>query len=813
MAKCSTDKKKSLGGVVLIMVVTVMFVLIIMLLATLSVVSTAQNRYYTKYEENQAYYTARSALDVFTNNLLNDKDYYAYDSGGVRTYIHDNGVTTDKMKQGLALQLDLYNIQSQSGDNIAQTALNGYSPATPKDEYHHYYGTDNTKVQVDSSTGNEYVEYRITVFPRVSSASDDYGQMVDTSKVGGVDRIEATIRVEVLDRKYDIDETKINDGTYADRATLLASSDGPEAFENGARGKDWMRLKVTSTVTFMDVESTAVLIYDTNQKVPPASDNALTTTGGFSGGGGAQVRIAGGVASMDIGTSVAGDGNYMSGSQFVLGSLEWTSSSTVSVNKGEFVAAMSGIVTSPNPTKVKATGDGCFVFLGGTSVLNNGGDFGDAAYNVNVIADSVVKTSATDLNFFGDAYITTFESRETNPGKIVTNGGSLYVQNLVVPSSCIDPSNPAAISVDLNQYTNANLKLCKNYNIINATTGAVVASSTDTVVFMMNGAIVNPETTVDPFNINNFTAVKDSDGKIFRQYTLPFQIDGNNTIKVPTAQSYFKDYYKEDAFHETTGELKDFNNPTIDDPTDPCNAYANIYGAVNKNNWLESGADLLADYLELDPVAAGAAPRTITSMIADGTIPNVQSMPTGSYNFDLSSGDQYYVLDRPYYSGCTWTVSGDNGRLILLLPEGTNTSLSGASATATFDNCVLATSDITTTTTAITNGTTKAPPVDIYGGTGSFLNTGNQNLICGYIMMPTGFFYLNNGGKIGTVAYDNGEGSVSNIQNAGIIGSLLCQEFAESNQSGIIYLDKKSGDNGQAGDPIHDFKSYQYSRN
>lgn len=90
MAKISTDKKKSLHGVVLIMVVTVMFVLIIMLLATLSVVSTAQNRYYTKYEENQAYYTARSALDVFTNNLLNDKDYYAYDTSGVKPYIHDN---------------------------------------------------------------------------------------------------------------------------------------------------------------------------------------------------------------------------------------------------------------------------------------------------------------------------------------------------------------------------------------------------------------------------------------------------------------------------------------------------------------------------------------------------------------------------------------------------------------------------------------------------------------------------------------------------------------------------------------------------
>lgn len=811
MAKISTDKKKSLRGVVLIMVVTVMFVLIIMLLATLSVVSTAQNRYYTKFEENQAYYTARSALDVFTNNLLNDKDYYAYDSSGVRPYIHDNGVTTDKMKQGLALQLDLYNIHAQNGDNIEQSDLNNYSPATPKDEYKNYFGADSTKVQTDSTTGNEYIKYRITVFPKVSSASDNYGQMVDTKKVGGVDQIQADIRVEVLDRTYNIDESKVTDGTYPDKATLLASTDGPEAFEKGNRGKDWMRLKITATVTFMDVESTAVLIYDTNQKDPPASDNALTTTGSFSGGGGAQVRTAGGVASMDIGTSAVGDGNNMSGSVFSLGSLEWVSSADTVINAGESIVGMNGIVSSSNPTKIKATGDGCFAFLGGTSILNNGGTFGDDTYKVNVIAEQIVKTSATDLNFYGDVYATTFEIQDSNPGKVHTTDGNLYVQNLVLPDDYVDTSNLPTVTINLNQYSNANLKLCSNFTISDST--GVVATGMDTCVFTMNGAIVDPETSTAPFDINGYNTVTDSNERIFRQYTLPFQIDGSNTIEVPTAQAYFNDYFKDGAFHESTGDLKDFDNPTVTDPMDPCNAYTNIYSLTNKNKWLSSGADLLADYLELDPTAPGAASRTISSMIADGTIPNVQSMPTSNYTFDLSSGDQYYVLDRSAYYGCHWTVTGDNGRLILLLPEDSNTALAGASATTTFDNCVLDTDEVNTATTAVTNGTTKAPHIDIYGGTGSFLNTGNQNLICGYIMMPTGFLYLNNGGKVGTIAYDNGAGAVTNVQNTAIIGSLLCQEFSESNQSGILYLDKSSGDNGQAGDPIHDFKSYQYSRN
>ncbi len=835
MAKISTDKKKSLSGVVLIMVVTVMFVLIIMLLATLSVVSTAQNRYYTKYEENQAYYTARSALDVFTNNLLSDKDYYAYDGSTPRVYIHDNNVTTDKMKQGLALQLNLYTITAQSGDNIEQSDLLSYANSLNprKDEYKNYYGTDNTKVQTDSVTGNEYIEYRVTVFPQVSSATDNYGKMVDTVKNGATDQIEATIRVEVLDRNYDIDESKVNDGTYADRTALLASSDGPAAFVNGARGKDWMRLKVTATVTFMGVESTAVLIYDTNQKDPPASDNALTTTGSFSGGSGAQVRTAGGVASMDIGTSGVGDGNNMSGTIFSLGSLKWISSSETVLNANETIVGMGGIASSSNPTKVKATGDGAYVFLGGTSTLNTGGNFGDSAHNINVIADNIVKISASDLYFYGDVYTTTFESQSPNPGKIHTINGKTYVKNLILPDDQIDRSNGATIGIKLDHFSDANLQLCSGFTISNQS-GTYTATSADlaSCVFTKNGVIVNSTdivTTTDAFDINSYTAVKDSDGRVFRQYKLPFAVNGNTTIEVPTAQAYFRDYFKEDAFHDSTGDLKNFSDPTNDNPADPVNDYNTIYSQANKNSWLYSGADLLADYMELPDLNPGDPARTISSMIVGGEITDgsgvkhtVNSMPTGNYTFDLSSGDQYYLLDQSYYSGCNWTVTGDNGRLILIIPEGTNTHLldafgsidwSAVSATTTFDNCVITTDDITTTTTAVTNGTTKAPHVDIYGGTGCFLNTGNQNLISGYIMMPTGFMNLNNGGKVGTIAYDNGEGTVVNISNTAIIGSLLCQEFCESNQSGIIYLDKSSGDNGQAGDPIHDFKSYQYARN
>lgn len=59
-------------GVVLVMVVTVMFILMIMLLATLSVVSSTTRRTLTKFEENQAYYTSRSVLDVYIDEYLED---------------------------------------------------------------------------------------------------------------------------------------------------------------------------------------------------------------------------------------------------------------------------------------------------------------------------------------------------------------------------------------------------------------------------------------------------------------------------------------------------------------------------------------------------------------------------------------------------------------------------------------------------------------------------------------------------------------------------------------------------------------------
>lgn len=72
-----------LKGAVLLMVLAVMTVLIIMLAGAMAIASTATNRANTNYEESQAYYTARSGVDVLTQTIMGDSKYKSDGSGGL----------------------------------------------------------------------------------------------------------------------------------------------------------------------------------------------------------------------------------------------------------------------------------------------------------------------------------------------------------------------------------------------------------------------------------------------------------------------------------------------------------------------------------------------------------------------------------------------------------------------------------------------------------------------------------------------------------------------------------------------------------
>ncbi len=821
---------RSFSGTVLIMVLTVMLVLIIMLMATLTVVTTASQRIYTKYEENQAYYTARSALDVFTSSMLSDAAYYAYKDGGttVRDYLYTdvsvspsvNKTVSNAMKQGTALQLDLYKIRSQNDDGIdlkyAENPIDTDKvfvlDAGQENNNNNYSLNSSDSYTKDGITydGLEYIEYDV-MLPMVDDGSNKYGKMVDTDfndedDDGVKDDQIARIRVEVLDRKLATEPSyttqQINDYIGGDTSLIADDTAFKAAIAKGSRSKDYMKIKITSTVKMMGVDGVAIVIFETTEKDAPAGNRAITTTGALSGGSGAMVRTAGGAATMSLGITKVGDGNNMMGTLYTLGQFEWTSSSALTLNKGDFVVAMGGIAPSTNPTVITSSADGSVMFLGGSSILgtNSEAKIGDSNHDIPLIGDEITCGS---LNVYGNMYARKITYTDNNNGKWNLNGGNLYVQDVVIPKSNFFHTPPTVDGdgnlvngkIDLGaMLSSGSVQLCTGYNVY-------LASDTSTPLDLsqydpIQGATV---TTVDPFDINDFTAVKNEE-KIYRQYALPFQVDGQNTIEIPSAQAYFSEYFKDDAFHEKTGDLKNYSDQSNDDPADVSNKYATIYADANKDMWLLTAADMLEDYLELTELAEGSPPRTITSMISDAEINNVESFPQNG-TITLDSGDKFYKLDAGNYSGKV-TVSGSNGRLILLLPEST---------TANFNNFLLVTDDVNESSGSIKNGTTKAPKIDIYGGTGSKISTDGNCLFTAYFIMPTGEIDPMKMGKQ-PVSYDDGNGNSVSIQHIAIVGSVICKNFnCLNNATGIAYLDKNSGAESP-GEPHLSVKASQYTR-
>ena len=620
----------------------------------------------------------------------------------------------------------------------------------------------------------------------------------------------AKIKVEVLDRVYATEPSYTSEqlqkyfdpavsaaaktaaGCPADDAALMS------AIASGSRSKDYMKLKITSTVTVWGIEGVAVVIVETNEKNAPAGNRAITTTGTIADGSGAQIRTAGGAATMDIGVTKVGDGNSMMGTLYTLGQFQWTSSTNLTLNKGDSVVAMGGVAASSNGTIITSTGDNSVMFLGGSSVLstNSPAQIGSNTHKIPLIADEV---TIGGLNIYGDMYVKKATYTDNNDRKWNLNGGKLYVQEIVIPKNNFFHTAPADGNkgdIKLGSLVSSGtVNLCSGYKIYFSDD---LSTPVNLANYNITGASITGE---NAFNINSFDAKKHSDGKIYREYTLPFQVDGKNTIEIPTAQAYFAEYFKENAFHETTGDLKNHSQQTNANPADPVNAYTTIYSDSNKDQWLLTAADMLEDYLKLAEPAAGQPARTITSMISKNEVTNVLSFPqSGTINLD--GGDKFYVLDSSSYSGKV-TVSGTSGRLILLLPE--NTSVN-------FNNFMLVTDNVNETTGTIKNGTTKAPKVDIYGGTGSKIGTDNNCLFTAYFIMPTGDIDKLKMGKQ-AITYNDGSGNTTSISQVAIVGSVICKNFNTSsgNSSGIAYLDKNSGDQ-TPGEPHLTVQSSQYVR-
>lgn len=453
-----SKQRQRLNGAVLIMVLTVMVVLIIMLMATLTVVTTANQRIYTKFEENQAYYTARSALDIFTEKMLNDDGYYAYDpaTSAVRTYSQTNsdvtGTDTHKMKQGLALQSELYKIKSKGdatmeiaksldgsltdenarkilsfAENMYQTddvfgTVGGFE--APEDEFY-TVSTIAINDETEAAKQQDYIEYQIT-FPKVADSSDSYGRMVDTDAVTGEQL--ATIRVEVIDRVY-------APYTPADRTTLINTmKSGTQeekdavkaAIKSGNRSKDYMRLKITSTVQFMDTEATAVLYYDTYTIETAPSSRSVTSLSDLSDGSG--LFPVGGAAALYEGEIIFDQNSVVTGDIYLKGSFFDGQTSAFYIDGTTMWYAAGNLkFTQPLPTAKSA---GAVLYAGDTLYINNSSALGSVGNEVNLVGKTVKFGSNAEKKIYGNVYCEVLDLTEANNSNLHING-NVYAETVV----------------------------------------------------------------------------------------------------------------------------------------------------------------------------------------------------------------------------------------------------------------------------------------------------------------------------------------------------------------------------------------------
>lgn len=608
MAKTSNDKKKSLRGVVLIMVVTVMFVLIIMLLATLSVVSTAQNRYYTKYEENQAYYTARSALDVFTQKILCDDDYYAYDDTGSnpRTYkyttVDMSKTATEKaaaqspdtkMKQGLAIEFELYKIPAKNDAGFASNFeesdyIFGETGSIAEDQN---YSIDTA---LDKDTG---ITYKIT-FPRVSDGTDDYGRFVDVDST--TSEQEAAIKVTVDSRRFNfggsnadafsamtdeqLKDCSSGSVSYTDpttgTSTTYTADQLKEAIRLGDRLKDKIRLKVEAEVMFMDVTGKAVLYYDTSEKPVVNSSNAITSISDITSGSG--VFPVGGASGLSGGLQL-NDDSVVCGSLYITGDSDIISNVSIYMFS-DTLHTFKGNMTYSNVYPIFEEA-GSVIYSTQNVNLGVASNFGASGKETNVVASgfNFTKDGSTPT-FYGNIYSDVFRIVASNSdlnisGRAYTNYvnidsfANLSDDTVMFDVSAMSVSAPKLTVAKGFVFTVGGVTDRYTYSAVTSTSGIMTSESNPAVSYLVDSV---PAFTFDASKVvkvnysdpNEYTYTSDNQ----KEFTLPANLAGktDNSVTIPTDKSIYSQVYKEAAFVNnspdtgTNGNLNALVKPTVD---------------------------------------------------------------------------------------------------------------------------------------------------------------------------------------------------------------------------------------------------------
>lgn len=854
-------QRRTLSGAVLVMVLTVMFVLIILLMATLTVVTTANQRIYTKFEENQAYYTARSALDVFTQDMLSDGDYYAYGSSGIRTYKYTYEDTTvspaqmkispnTDMKQGLALQHELYKITSKSetyggalgfaenpkaSDNIFYTKIGGAATVSvmPENDFYTIETTNALNSDPDTTKNFDYIEYQVTLPAVRTSATDSYGRIVDTDSTG---KQIAKIKVEVLSRVFNTNpsyttseiQTIIASGTAAEKQALK------DAIRDGDRTKDQIRVRITSTVEFAHTIGTAVLIYD-SKSITNILQTALTMTGG-SGSDNMNVigniSVAKNVNWTNDGTiygNVFGEGNWTqnTGADVCLtdGECMYVEGNLTNLDSNFKISAYA--LTNPNDLNRRP-----YVYVTGKYKAGNErlGKSKSGSDTVNEAIDIIAGSFESGANGFyhnGDVYCVGTCDLTPSNNQQVNIKGSLYVGGDLKL-----PNNLSGLNVGGDIYVNGELitgnqltystgvggdTLTKpsgvtgNIYVGTKIDGYVLNSTDHHTGFTQQGTVFDLTTDQNPNS-------KTLEVKLPKTFSAGPGLPANNVEKsIPTHSSNYDDYC-----------IKDKNGvPVLDGGGNT------IYISAEQKAFTDAADMAAGNYSNKTFTAAsfGGSLTTIspgTSTIGSGNylLPN-----NNSYNLTISGGgtvnilmnptDPSHVIKNPPDPEIRNTMNPYKGTILVADDKTTVNFYSSASGLYTFEQFNVFTNETKSahdSSTVLAVGDRKgfgikAPKINYYFSKNTEIFLYNGAMLTGYIYAPEAKLSSSVGAQNSLkMTYNGNSVNNGNAVNISVVGAVLCENLSFSNGTGMAYINPDLKANNTGGEPPLEWKTYQYKR-
>ena len=458
-------------GAVLIMILAVMTVLIILLAGSIAVVYSAHNRAYVKYTESQGYYTARSILDNFYEELNNDAAQQDSTGNSIGTYYKLDDETYSVLQPTpvqlsiqRAIELDTYKAIVDASDGHGHyydwfvkycdenkerlgSIINGFENTTADytsasdghntalygkveeylvnlnqakledygtyDKYYNQYFPVST---VDSKMQKNTIVYEIgsldgfgsgTIDTNGDGSPDTFMQLGNLAD-SGVEK--AWVTVEVKERILGMGE-----GTaYGERFRCAAN-----------HYNDHFVAKVTSHVIFNGEEMTTSLLWKNDTPSLDSPDfgmsnlGPLATTTSFTG--------IGNVATMDNSFLELTNNSTYAGDVYIEGSFDTgTATPYVMTRPATTFYVGETLKVNTNPPSDEVLSNGAVVYAKRAQLWSSGASFGTSSKNINLITKQFETHSETKEfygNIFADKFDTTTNSTAVTQSFVASKTG------------------------------------------------------------------------------------------------------------------------------------------------------------------------------------------------------------------------------------------------------------------------------------------------------------------------------------------------------------------------------------------------------